>query len=231
MSNQCKTFADPIRTVMVRLACLYCGKKETYWAKCMYQCSILACDEHKEFADRDVKAWNHRNNYVRWSDYTNDPLFKETGILTNQIIVKRTNGEIENDWELMTPDYFEMASVTKCNEEWCIPVKKLDMSIKKYIPVKDLKISLTEDNHALVDDFIAKLNDGFYKKENLEYNQLFNAYTPTEENPKSITNLNTHQEVIDTVYVEGHGIVRAFIPEHQPIVYNGDIDSTDPTTA
>ena len=46
------------------------------------------------------------------------------------------------------------------------------MSIKKYIPVKDLKISLTEDNHALVDDFIAKLNDGFYKKENLEYNWI-----------------------------------------------------------
>jgi len=227
MSEPYKAFADPIRTVMFIPKCLYCGKKETYWAKCMYQLSIIACNEHKAFADRDVKAWNHRNNRVKWIDYTTDILFKETDILIDRITVKRTSGDIEDDWILIKPDFYEMAPIKKHDGIWLIGVKKIDETIIKAIPVEDLKMSITEEKHGLVDDLIAKLDDGFYKKENLEYNQLSSAYIPAEENPNSIAPFDVPQLVFDNVYVEGHGIVRV-IPQHKPILYKEDVGPTDP---
>lgn len=198
--------AYPIRLVMFRPLCLYCGKPETYTATCNYQLGILACEEHKAWADNDSKAWLDMNGCVRAEDYTQEPLFQETDILHTDVKVKRKGGTIdEQGWKIEHPRHGNYAYIKNIENIWAIPVTKNDDNLYKYIPLEDLKMSLPEDKHALVDALNAKLSSGLYSAERLEYDKL---YSPLHKEPKEEANIH---EVVHSVYGAG----RVFTPPEE----------------
>jgi len=195
--------AYPIRLVMFRPLCLYCGKPETYSATCDYQLGILACEEHKAWADNDSKAWLDRNRRVRAKDYIREPLFQETHILYIDVKVKRTGGTIDLEgWRI---EDGENAYIQHIENIWAIPVRNNKIDRFKYIPLEDLKMSLPEDKHPLVDALDARLETGLYSAERLEYEKLYNA---SHEAPKEDPNIRVvvHKE---------YGVGRVFDPPEE----------------
>ena len=175
-----KLCALPVRTVMFKPICAYCGKTEAYYAYCDYQKAVLACadPEHQALADRDAKAWLGIYRCVRPEHYREDPLFQETELLSSDIVVKRSSGEIEIDgWTIRKPSLYESALVRfrKEDETWVILVIKNEEDIQKDIPVRDLKLSLPEEQHGLVDAFEARLVAGFYHAEIQAYEKALKA--------------------------------------------------------
>ena len=198
--------AYPIRLVMFRPLCLYCGKPETYSATCDYKLSILACEEHKAWADNDSKAWLDRNGYVRVEDYIQEPLFQETDILRIDVKVKRKGGTIDEEgWTIQRPTYGNYAYIKNIENTWAVPVTKKDDDLYKYIPLEELKMSLPEDKHPLVDALDAKLSTRLYSAERLEYDTLYGA---SSKEPKEDANIC---EVVHPEYGGG----RVFAPPEE----------------
>lgn len=225
MSIQVKKYADPIRTVMFMPVCLYCEKQETFWAKCTYWLAVLACDEHKGLAIRDANAWHHNNGKVRWSDYTKDALFEQSDILHSPITVKRTNGAIETNWSIIKPDYIDNQGFIHCiSNIWTIGVEQVDTRISKCIPVVDLKLSLPEDKHILVDALIDRLTAGFYKSDADAYTRAM-ADSEIVENPTPVIS-SRNKPVIDNIYHPNYGFGRIFEPSRQQVIND---QPTNPT--
>lgn len=216
MSQQLKLSAVPIRTVMFRPICAYCGKPEQHYAHCDFRLAILACKdaEHQAWAERDAKAWLGRNNCVKPKHYKEDPLFQYTDILSIDVMVKRSSGEIEVDgWRILTPCFDESALIRYREDDglWVIPTIKSEEGIQKYIPVRDLKMSLPEDKHGLVDAFEAKLVAGFYLPAMRAYEEALEAQKEMEE-PTAAALLPQAEDYIVPALQCDYGAGRVFLP-------------------
>jgi hypothetical protein len=208
MSSQVKHAVEPIRIVLFRPNCLYCDKPYTYYSECVYKFGVIGCKEHTKQAERDAKAWLHRNNRVKYNDYLEDPLFQRTDLLRCPIKVKRTSGAIdEHGWTILKPTFGVDGVLEYVEGTWCIPVIHMEKDIKKYIPVVELKMSTTESE--LVDAFISRLDTGFYVKEAEAYEEAL-ILEQEMENPN-----NNGRRVEDNIHIISHpiyGIGRMFIP-------------------
>jgi hypothetical protein len=215
MSQQLKLSAVPIRTVMFRPICAYCGNPENHYAHCDYRLAILACTdpEHKAWANRDAKAWLGRNKCVNHTDYKQDPLFQSTDLLSRCVPVQRSSGEIEIDgWRIFLTS--SAASLIRFREDdglWVIPVIKSEDDIQKHIPVRDLKMSLTEDKHGLVDAFEAKLIRGFYVPEMRAYEDALEAQKEMEEPSAGALVPQTDDYIVPALHRD-YGVCRVFLP-------------------
>ena len=181
-----KLCAVPVRTVMFTPVCAYCGKSEEHYANCDVQLAVLACGnpEHQAWADRDAQAWLGRHGYVRPKHYREDPLFKETDLLSREVAVKRSAGPTDFEgWVITKPYYGESAHVYFRDSDavWTIHVSKPSEELVKRIPVGDLKMSLPEDKHGLVDAFELRLNAGFYKDAMQAYEEALEAQKEMED--------------------------------------------------
>jgi hypothetical protein len=187
MSKHIRLCAFPIRTVLFRPVCSYCEKSYSNHAFCDYKFSILACDdqEHRDWADRDAKAWFHENGIVHMKHIEKEPLFQETNILSSVVKVIRSSGILEEEgWTIKKDCFSDPALIKVENGKWYIPVYKAYDEIIKCIPVRDLKMSLPEDKHYLVDSFHQKLELGFYSEESLRHNEARDAQKELEERQK-----------------------------------------------
>lgn len=192
---------------MFQPICAYCGKAESFYAQCDFRLAVLACDdsEHQRMAERDAKSWLHKNGRVRREDYTQDPLFHDTDLLTRDVHVPRNSGNIDKEgWKIRNPSYTDYAFVQYDKGKWYIPVIKED-GLQKGIKIQDIKLSLPEEKHALVDAFEAKLIQGFYLAESLAYDE---AKRLQGEQDNSVVQGNI-QPCIHPVY----GVGRVFVPE------------------
>jgi hypothetical protein len=236
-----KLAATPIRTVMFRPSCAYCGKPEKHWVNCDVQLAILACGdpEHQAWAERDAQAWLGRTENVKPKHYRQDPLFQLTDLLSRDVAVPRTRaaqcdacggraaypsgggpkcakcaGTPDREgWTISRPHVDDAALMSFCREEglWAVPVCNRDEPIRKYIPVRDLKMSLPEEKHGLVDAFEARLKAGFYSTAMRAHEEAVEAQKEME-NPGST---GARREIAD--YFEYrlhpvHGPVRVFSP-------------------
>lgn len=218
MSTPVKLCAVPTRTVLFRPICSYCGKKENFYANCAYQLSVLACSnaEHQQWAERDAKAWLHRNGSVKPKHYRNDPLFKETDLLSAEIAVKRSSGEIElHGWTIIEPSFDQPALVRFSEGRWLIPVIKCEEDIQKHIPVEELKMSLTEDKHPLVDAFEAKLETGFYKEEAEAYEEALQRQMEMDNPSAYALSPQPEDYIVNAVHPE-YGNYRVFVAPSAP---------------
>lgn len=211
--------AWPTRTVLFRPICAYCGKEESFYAYCDFRLAVLACDdpEHRLLAERDAKSWLHKNGLVRHNDYTQEPLFQETDLLTRDVHVPRSSGKIDTEgWKIQTPSYVDYAFVRLGGDEkkWHIPVIKEDL-LQKCIKIQDLKLSLPEDKHALVDAFEAKLVHGFYLAESLAYDEA-KKLQEEQDNPVASSTKPLTQDNIQPCIHPVYGIGRVFVPEAGP---------------
>ena len=207
--------AWPTRTVLFRPICAYCGKEESFYAYCDFRLAVLACDdpEHRLLAERDAKSWLHKNGLVRHKDYTQEPLFQETELLTIGVHVPRSSGKIDTEgWKIQTPSYVDYAFVRLGGDEkkWHIPVIKEDL-LQKCIRIQDLKLSLPEDKHALVDAFEAKLVHGFYLAESLAYDEA-KKLQEEQDNPVASSTKPLTQDNIQPCIHPVYGIGRVFVP-------------------
>jgi len=147
--------------------CAYCGiKTKKYkstgkqfcnfsrpWGYIGSERFIYTCSNHLYFAERDVKAYLHLNCRIKILEFMNDPIFS---VLPSPL---------PNDYYL--PTNIENDIIFKDEEnQWNIILLKQFKNI--VIPVIYLKTFLPEYKQPLVDDFINRLNKGFYLS---EYNQ------------------------------------------------------------
>jgi len=156
--------AEPIRTVLYRPNCLYCGAGASYYKECVFQKCTIACKnvEHQRWAERDAHAWLHRQKMVRRSKYENEPLFQQTDLLTGRIKVVRSSGVTDHDWQVQQPSVDNNVALIYTEGDWHIPALQPERVLQKHITVESLKLSLPEEQHPLVDDLLGKLDRGFY---------------------------------------------------------------------
>ena len=165
-----RLFAEPMESMLGTTNCQYCDKPHTHFDAVSYSFGVHACDDHKPLAQRDAKAWMHKKGLVRWRDAIKDPLFTQAeDLLFSNILVRRTNGAIEGDWTLCKPwvALGEPMAVKRSERsgEWSMTAIQDVTESMRGILVKDLKLSLIEEEHYLVDAFIGRLDAGFYKED------------------------------------------------------------------
>ena len=208
--------AYPIRTVMFRPNCLYCGASAAYYKNCEFQLSTIACknEHHQRWAKRDAFAALHRRKWVRRKEYEKEPLFRETALLTGLIKVRRTSGVVESDWLIPEPSYDNPQHIACIQGIWYIPawqpdMSNLDQSPRKYVSLESLKMSIPDEQHGLVDDLIDKLLEGFYTEAAaaheaaaVEHASMDAAVAPP---PPPV-------DYIETRFHAEHGEVRVFNP-------------------
>lgn len=133
---------------------------------------ILACQNHKDAAKRDGRAWLHKAGLVLIDDVNDEPLFK--ALPKKQMIVRRSNGSLEYDWRVPTSDNDLgklMNLLFLAKNEWHITLINSNYGIKD-VPIEELTLSLSSGYHLLVYDFIEKLNAGIYLKEEIEHDKI-----------------------------------------------------------
>lgn len=221
MSKVERVCAYPIRTVLFSPICSYCGNTVSYYADCDYKLSILACDnlEHQKWAERDAKAWLQENGMVRMNDFVKEPLFQETDILSSAVKVRRSSGIIEEEgWTIKKWSVCDPVFIRVENGKWYIPVYKAlyesekHIGIEKHIGVRDLKMSLPEDKHILVDTFYQKVELGFYSEELLSHNEAREAQNKLDEVHKSTGLPTIMQPVYEMVFHPEYGYGRVLDP-------------------
>ena len=208
--------AYPIRTVMFRPNCLYCGASASYYKDCDFQLSTIACEneEHRRWAKRDALAWFYRHNRIRRKDYEKEPLFQQTDLLTAFIKVRRTSGVVESDWRVQALSYENHAHIARVEGVWSIPVwqrisEKSEEYNQKFVPLESLKMSIPEEQHVLVDDLVVKLDAGLYTAAAAAHDAaaveqgVMDAAAPPPLPPV---------DYIETRYHAEHGEVRVFNP-------------------
>jgi hypothetical protein len=217
--------AWPVRTVLFRPICAYCGKKESFYANCDYKLAVLACDdsEHRRMAERDAKSWLHKNGRVRPDMYRQEPLFHETHILITDVKVPRSSGEVDAEgWRIARPSFDNPAFIQFNNAKWHIPVINEEKDIRKCIRIEDLKLSLPVHKHALVDDLQAKLVQGFYLAESIAYDEA-KKLEEEQDNPTPSSTKAVPEECIQSFFHPVYGIGRKFVPPGQePAEAQGD---------
>jgi len=120
---------------------------------------IYNCQTHSANAYRDFRAYLHFTSRVLQADALTDKLFANTV----PIVVERAHRT-----------YFDKVGWTISNSNdayvqkdstgtWTVSVVNTEKNLTKRIPVSDLKLSIFD--HTLVDAFISRLDEGFYKAE------------------------------------------------------------------
>jgi hypothetical protein len=217
-----KLAANPVRTVMFSPTCAYCGKPEKHWVDCDVQLAILACSdpEHQAWAERDAQAWMARNQCVSPKDYREDPLFQLTDLLSRDIPVTRSSGAIDHEgWTISKPHIDDAAHMRFYTAKglWAVPVGNRHEPIVKHIPVRDLKMSLPEEKHGLVDAFEARLIHGFYRVAMKAHEEALEAQKEIE-NPGSTGPRNELADCFEYRLHPVHGPVRVFSPPPVQVV-------------
>ena len=241
MSKPVKLCAVPVRTVMFRPICAYCGKKEEHYAECDVQLAVLACGdpEHQAWADRDAEAWLGRRQSVRPEKYREDPLFKDTDLLSREVAVPRaraaecdacggraaypmgggpecaicTGTPDREGWTIRKPycDDAAMISFYAAKGVWVVPVGNANEDLTKAIPVSDLKLSLPEDKHGLVDAFELRLKAGFYRPAMLAYEEALKQQSEMEEPSVGALAPRVEDRIVPMFHPE-YGVYRVFVP-------------------
>lgn len=202
MNTTIKLCSEPVRTVMFRPICSICGNKASHYVNCEYQRSTIACDlpEHRAWAERDAKAWLHRNKMVRRKEYSREALFQQTDLLYANIMVKRSSGAIDMGWIIPEPSYDDLVSIIYLEDVWTIRVLKPSEDIQKYAPIEDLKMSISDEFHPLVDALMSKLEAGFYTAESEAYDHALKEQEDME-NPLEI---DAEEVLTDHTYLAFH---------------------------
>jgi len=151
-----------------------------------YNFGLRVCNEHVEWANRDLKAFQFRIKRYKMSSLKMiDCLKPFFDALSGGFSVRRSNGTFDKGWFVNEGDYFntEYLSFTKERDSWTIPCVKPSESLTKYIKLGDflepeIISSLPANFKEVHDGFMAILNSGIYSEEEKEYQYVMNREQP-----------------------------------------------------
>jgi len=217
MNESKKPYSYPIRLTFQPQMCHYCENKNTGTILVEHLFGIMYCDEHKGVATRDINAWLAAEKIIRLSDVSDDPLFIEGGLLERDLCVRRSNGVIDTlGWKLHKHTHFDPAFILyDLADGWWIKAYNEDIDRKRGLRIKDLKLSLPEEQHFLVDLFIVRLENGLYNSELVAFNEAVEQWkkvTSEAENPSTTIQKEAKSSPIVDIYAHGIGFGRMFIP-------------------
>jgi len=194
MEDPMKNCLTPKCTVMTPMICFYCGQEQSKMDKGMlyHLFGIKHCDIHETNAIRDCKAYQHRENLLVMNRIKDPEILKFIDLLDGLLdgfSVERSNGEIQTGWKINKGYFYEAAFITKINGYWTIPctngetyknVKLIDFM--RNVPIENIS--------KIVEDIIDILDEGVYKKDQEEYEKVFNKDTSSHyEDAKFIKNV------------------------------------------
>ena len=141
--------------------CAYCGVK-TQKSKCLRRYPqtnwrfIFYCDTHSTHAERDLLSILKERGLYRQCDVLSQPVFDA---LPDTLVKKGPWGTGTN-WFLnssLWPDSIDFVYRQK-DGTWVIAIDNSIPNTATYIPVEHLKLSLPDEHHGLVDDFLCWLS-------------------------------------------------------------------------
>jgi len=183
MGETCKNTLIPQSLVLRRCECFYCGAEDTGAVLVEYLFGMKVCEIHRPNAERDCRAYLHRQNFVRMEDakaYL--PLKKFLDILAAypQLSVERTSGEIEKDWSLRMGNYMEPAYFSK-SDRWGVPMYCKRINMNKTVPIINFLrpeitagMVLPADWSAIIEGVLDTLEEGVYKTDAEAYDYARN---------------------------------------------------------
>ena len=173
----------PTSLIMRRCECFYCGAEDTSVVLVDWRFGMKVCRVHRLNAERDCKAYLHRQNFVRIEDAFKIPLLKRfLDVLAAHPLlrVERSNGTIEDDWSLRIGSPMESAFFSKA-ERWGVPMYCKRINMNKTVPIINfLRPELTTgmvlpaDWHDIIEEVIDCLVNGVYKAEAEAYDYARN---------------------------------------------------------
>jgi len=176
---------------------------------------MKVCEIHRPNAERDCRAYLHRQNFVRIEDAMEIPALKTfLNILAAhpRLRVERTNGTIDEDWSLRIGCPMEPAFFSKA-DRWGVPMYCKRINMNKTVPIINFlrpEIStgmmLPADWSAIVDGVLDILADGVYKAEAEAYD-----YARNHDDSETIA----ETAGVATIIYEGRE-ERVFIGEGRP---------------
>ena len=206
MEDPMKNCLVPRSTVMTPIICFYCGQEQSKIAQgILYHLfGIKHCDNHVINAIRDCNAYQHRENLLVMDKIKNPEILKFIDLLDGLpegFSVERSNGEIQSGWKINKGYFHEPAFIIKINGYWTIPCTNGEKykNVKLINFIRNIPI---ENILKIVEDIIDILNEGVYKKDQIEYEKVFNADTSVHIED---------EKFIKEVLYEGN-IVRVVIP-------------------
>jgi hypothetical protein len=112
---------------------------------------MKVCGLHRPNAERDCRAYLHRQNFVRIEDAMKIPALKkflDVLAVHPQLVVERTNGTMDDDWSLRIGSPMEPAFFSKNEERWGVPLYNKRLNLNKTVPFRlvitvELAVSFT----------------------------------------------------------------------------------------
>jgi hypothetical protein len=194
MEDPMKNCLTPRSTVMTPMICFYCGQEQAKIGKgILYHLfGIKHCDNHVINAIRDCNAYQHREDLLVMDKIENPEILKFIDLLDgfpDGFSVERSSGEIQPGWKINKGYFWEPAFIKKIDGYWTIPCTN-DGTYKNVKLINFIRHVPIEDILKIVEDIIDILDEGVYKKDQEEYEKVFNKDTSSHyEDAKFIKNV------------------------------------------
>jgi len=143
--------------------CAYCQVK-TQKALCLRTYPqtnwrfIFYCDAHTADAEDDMRSILKKRGYHKQCDVLKQPVFA----VLPENLVKKSPWGIGIGWFLNTSLWGDSIDLVYQEKDgtWVIAIDNVTPNIATYMPVSELKMSLPNEHHGLVDDLIKWLSNG-----------------------------------------------------------------------
>jgi hypothetical protein len=207
MEDPMKNCLVPRSTVMTPMICFYCGQEQAKIGKgTLYHLfGIKHCENHAINAIRDCNAYQHRENLLVMEKIEDPEILKFIDLLngiSGGFSIERSSGEIQPGWKINKGYFHEPAFIIKIDGYWTIPCTNGEKykNVKLINFIRNIPI---ENILKIVEDIIDILDEGVYKKDQEEYEKVFNADTSVHYEDG---------EIIKYILYEGQ-ICRAILPK------------------
>jgi len=178
MSDPHFTALEPVRLTMRKMECMYCFKEDTHTVLIEYLFGMKTCDEHLTNAERDCKAYMHRQKMVRISDAQEHPVLGRFLSMLDELgtfCVERSDLTIQPGWKVIQDDEHWDPVFIKYDARWLIPtfLKEGSSRITKQTPIINflnpaIHVASSE-LRTCIDEVLDCLNDGIYKADAEEF--------------------------------------------------------------
>lgn len=163
----------PRSLVLTPQECFYCHNRDEdnlHWVEVDRMFGLKTCKDHVDRANRDCKAFMHKNKIVQIRDAIKDQNIKNLfDYLGSNIKVIRSNGNIDDGWKINIRNCDHIPYIKCYKGSWSIMLEKENGfdSIVKNVNIESFlnpELKYAEDNNfkILIEKAISSLDGGLY---------------------------------------------------------------------